>query len=149
MPGDRVTITGVFRAVGTRPNPRQRTLRQVFRTYIDVIHFDKVDKDRIASMDPLVSEREYTHEVKMATENAAEVDRRADRCREMAEDPDLYNKLANSIAPSIWELEDVKKGVLLQVRHGMAISPRSNEWCATVGRTTSCVARVEEADRRG
>ena len=27
VPGDRVTITGVFRAVPTRPNPRQRTVR--------------------------------------------------------------------------------------------------------------------------
>ncbi|KAL7066894.1 putative cell division control protein 54 [Cryptosporidium serpentis] len=38
--------------------------------------------------------------------------------KEMAKDPQLYEKLANSIAPSIWENEDVKKGLLCQLFGG-------------------------------
>lgn len=38
--------------------------------------------------------------------------------RQMSQDPDIYNKLAHSVAPSIWELDDIKKGVLLQLMGG-------------------------------
>lgn len=37
-PGDRVTITGVYRAVGVRVNPRLRELKAVFKTYLDIVH---------------------------------------------------------------------------------------------------------------
>jgi DNA replication licensing factor MCM4 len=118
VPGDRVTVTGIFRAVGTRPNPKFRTLRSVFRTYLDVIHFGKADKDRMRSMDPHRSGAEYAHDVAVTTEAASAAERRADRCRAMAGEPDLYARLAHSLAPSIWELDDVKKGVLLQLFGG-------------------------------
>ena len=42
MPGDRVEITGVFRALPVRVNPRQRTLKSVYKTYVDAVHFAKV-----------------------------------------------------------------------------------------------------------
>jgi len=42
LPGDRVKVTGVFRAVPVRPNPRQRTTRSVFRTFLDVVHVQRV-----------------------------------------------------------------------------------------------------------
>lgn len=35
---------------------------------------------------------------------------------ELARDPNVYNKLASSIAPEIYGHEDVKKALLLQVR---------------------------------
>jgi DNA replication licensing factor MCM4 len=118
VPGDRVTVTGVFRAVGSRLDPKKRTLRSVFRTYIDVVHYQKNDKQRIASMDPQTSPSEYTHEALVAMDAGASSDRRAERCRAMSTDPYLYEKLAHSIAPSIWELDDIKKGVLLQLFGG-------------------------------
>jgi DNA replication licensing factor MCM4 len=118
VPGDRVTVTGVFRAVGSRLDPKKRTLRSVFRTYIDVVHYQKNDKQRIASMDPQTSASEYTHEALVAMDAGASADRRAERCRAMSTDPYLYEKLAHSIAPSIWELDDIKKGVLLQLFGG-------------------------------
>src|SRR4051794_12795570 len=40
-PGDRLTVTGIFRAVPTRVNPRQRTIKALFRTYLDVVHIQK------------------------------------------------------------------------------------------------------------
>src|SRR5690606_16197731 len=40
-PGDRVETTGIFRANSSRKNPRQRVVKSVYRTFIDVIHFQK------------------------------------------------------------------------------------------------------------
>jgi DNA replication licensing factor MCM4 len=45
-PGDRVEITGIYKATGVRINPAKRTLKNVYRTYIDVINFIKSDKKR-------------------------------------------------------------------------------------------------------
>ena len=42
------------------------------------------------------------------------------RLQELAADPDIYDRLAASIAPSIWQLEDVKKGVLCQLFGGVS-----------------------------
>lgn len=44
---------------------------------------------------------------------------RENRVKEMSRTRDLYNKLAESVAPSIWEMDDVKKGVLLQLFGGL------------------------------
>jgi DNA replication licensing factor MCM4 len=118
VPGDRVQITGVFRAVGSRVDPKKRTLRSVFRTYVDVIHYAKGDKQRIGSMDPSQSASEYSHATVVTTEAGDEQERRQERVRAMAADPHLYAKLAHSLAPSIWELDDIKKGVLLQLFGG-------------------------------
>lgn len=46
-PGDRVTVTGVYRAVSMQINPRMRNVRSVYKTHIDVVHFRKVDSKRL------------------------------------------------------------------------------------------------------
>ena len=33
-------------------------------------------------------------------------------------DPNIYDKLTASIAPSIWQLDDIKKGILCQLFGG-------------------------------
>ena len=38
--------------------------------------------------------------------------------RAMSQDPDIYDKLTASIAPSIWEMDDVKRGILCQLFGG-------------------------------
>ena len=35
-------VTGIFRAIPMRVNPRKRTVKAIYRTYIDVIHLRKV-----------------------------------------------------------------------------------------------------------
>lgn len=45
-------------------------------------------------------------------------DKDATKIKEVAQRSDLYELLARSIAPSIYELEDVKKGILLQLFGG-------------------------------
>ena len=37
-PGDRLVVTGIFRSVPVRVNPRQRTIKSLFKTFVDVVH---------------------------------------------------------------------------------------------------------------
>ena len=44
-PGDRVEVTGIFRAIPKRVNPKMRTLRSVYKTHVDVIHYRLVRRE--------------------------------------------------------------------------------------------------------
>ena len=45
-------------------------------------------------------------------------------------EPDIYEKLTASLAPSIWQMEDVKKGVLCQLFGGTTkVSPGAGRSC--------------------
>lgn len=46
QPGDRVIVTGVYRAQPLRANPKMRNVKSVYRTHVDVLHFDKEDGKR-------------------------------------------------------------------------------------------------------
>ena len=46
-PGDRLLVTGVFRSVPVRVNPRQRTIKALFKTYIDIVHISRGDGKRL------------------------------------------------------------------------------------------------------
>ena len=46
-PGDRVEVTGVFRAVPIRVHQRATTVRDVFRTFIDVLHYQRKAAGRV------------------------------------------------------------------------------------------------------
>lgn len=45
-PGDRVAITGIYRAVPMQVIPRQSNVRSVLKTHVDVVHFRKQDSKR-------------------------------------------------------------------------------------------------------
>ncbi|TPP59475.1 DNA helicase [Fasciola gigantica] len=109
-PGDRVKITGIYRGIPLRVSNRQRTLKAVYKTYIDVLHFsfegDGLRGDNASDEDRTLSELDIC---KHFTD---------DRIREfqaLARKPDLYERLSAGIAPTIYENEDVKKGILLQM----------------------------------
>lgn len=51
QPGDRVAVTGIYRAVPARLNPRMRNISSVYRTSIDVLHFRKTDQSRLHQVD--------------------------------------------------------------------------------------------------
>ena len=41
-----------------------------------------------------------------------------DKLRQLSQREDIYDLLSRSLAPSIWEMDDVKKGILLQLFGG-------------------------------
>jgi DNA replication licensing factor MCM4 len=111
-PGDRVEITGVWRASPGRVNPRMRTLSAVCRTYIDVVHVRKqfahqIDGEDRGVFDETTRTQDYDEQ------------RRA-RAEAIARDPDVYAKLVESFAPSIWQMDDVKMGLLCMLFGGSA-----------------------------
>ncbi|KAI9016512.1 MCM2/3/5 family-domain-containing protein [Phycomyces nitens] len=116
-PGDRLEVTGIFRGVPVRVNPRQRTIRALFRTYLDVVHIKRTDKKRMHVDKTLQSEfgpEAYVEGDEIEVVNADD----EEKVRQMAMSDNLYDKLARSLAPSIYELDDVKKGILLQLFGG-------------------------------
>jgi len=118
-PGDRVFITGVYRAESRKVNPRMRTLRTIYKTFIDVLHIRKTDKRQIAVEDAgaepnteaftKFDETDTTHDVRQARE---------EELKKLATDPNIYERLCRSLAPNIWEMNDVKKGILCQLFGG-------------------------------
>ena len=51
QPGDRVFVTGIYRATPLRVNPRQRNVKAVYKTHIDVVHYRKLDAKRLHEVD--------------------------------------------------------------------------------------------------
>lgn len=119
--GDRVELTGIFRVNAVRVNPRQRALKAVQKTYVDVLHVQKVDKKRMGA-DPttlgIEGEEQTDRDGNEIQETRTLTPEEEAKIRETAARDDIYDLLARSLAPSIYELDDVKKGVLLQLFGG-------------------------------
>jgi DNA replication licensing factor MCM4 len=145
-PGDRLVVTGIFRSVPVRVNPRQRTMKSLFKTFLDVVHirlggdgrlgFDRTTRPAGGDRIPGVGGVGGGDEEEDAVPAPPPVDvfgnipmedgqRRRTRREEMeakltelSRRPDLYDLLARSLGPSIWSMDDVKKGILLQLFGG-------------------------------
>ncbi|KAG4098872.1 MCM-domain-containing protein [Neocallimastix lanati (nom. inval.)] len=118
-PGDRLEITGVFRAIPVRVNPRQHTIKQLFKTYIDIVHVKHSSSKRIAIDENLIGENEAVvrHDEE---DNLKYINEEEEKnLISLSQSPDIYERLAASLAPSIFGMEDVKKGVLLQLFGGV------------------------------
>ncbi|OQV23887.1 DNA replication licensing factor MCM4 [Hypsibius exemplaris] len=105
--GDRIVVTGVYRAVPIRVNPRQQVIRSVYKTNIDVVHFQRKDKRQL---------NEVEDDNDALGPNLPP--KRIEQIEELARVPDIYEKMSKALAPSIYECEDIKKGVLLQLLGG-------------------------------
>ena len=139
-PGDRVEVTGVYRAVPIRVAPNQRVLKSVYKTYVDVIHIRKDRTSRIAN----TAARDDREDLRVAEEEgvatagdrwaeatvsgaagasssagpSAEAEFTPERIEELeaiGRADDVYERLVSSLAPSIWEMEEVKRGLLCQL----------------------------------
>ncbi|KAM0704796.1 hypothetical protein Q7P35_007582 [Cladosporium inversicolor] len=116
--GDRVEITGIFKCNQVRVNPRQRSVKNVFKTYVDCLHIQKVDKRRMG-IDATTIEEEMSEQVSGNIEETRKVSEEEEaKIRATAARPDVYELLSRSLAPSIYEMDDVKKGILLQLFGG-------------------------------
>ena len=116
--GDRIEVTGIFKASPMRVNPRQRTLKSTYKTYIDILHVQKVDKKRMG-IDVSTVEEQISDEIVGNQEEVRKVSEEEEaKIKETAARPDIYELLSRSLAPSIFEMDDVKKGILLQLFGG-------------------------------
>eukprot|EP00124_Ichthyophonus_hoferi_P000539 Ihof_evm17s20 gene=Ihof_evmTU17s20 len=117
QPGDRVEVTGIFRANTLRPNKNQRTIRAIFKTHLDVVHFKKTDRSKLRRTD--IAQADQNTARLVDDQPDAERDEATNqRMRELAQSPDIYKMLTGALAPSIWGQEDIKKGILCQLFGG-------------------------------
>ncbi|GJN18689.1 hypothetical protein PR202_gb05877 [Eleusine coracana subsp. coracana] len=116
-PGDRVEITGIYRAMSIRIGPTQRTVKSIFKTYIDCIHIKKTDKSRLHVEDAMETDDSK------ASQSPEEdfLSDKIEKLKELSKLPDIYDRLTRSLAPNIWELDDVKRGLLCQLFGGNAL----------------------------
>jgi DNA replication licensing factor MCM4 len=116
-PGDRIAVTGIFRSVPVRVNPRRRTIKALFKTYLDVTHIAKTDAKRLG-IDTSTLDTELRDQQSETDQTRRVTEQERAKIRDIAGRSDVYELLARSIAPSIWEMDDVKKGILLQLFGG-------------------------------
>ncbi|KAH7575014.1 hypothetical protein JRO89_XS02G0035500 [Xanthoceras sorbifolium] len=116
-PGDRVEVTGIYRAMSVRVGPTQRTVKSLFKTYIDCLHIKKTDKSRMLAVDAMEVDSGPTR----IEEDIQYDESKVQQLKELSKQPDIYETLTRSLAPNIWELDDVKKGLLCQLFGGNAL----------------------------
>lgn len=115
--GDRIEVCGIFRSLPVRTNSRQRAVKSLYKTYLDVVHVKKIDKKRL-NADVSTLEQEATEKEQEVEQTRKLTEEDIEKIKEISQRDDLYEVLARSLAPSIYEMDDVKKGVLLQLFGG-------------------------------
>ncbi|KAF2650960.1 MCM-domain-containing protein [Lophiostoma macrostomum CBS 122681] len=116
--GDRVEITGIFKCNQVKINPRQRSVKNIFKTYVDVLHIQKVDKKRMGIDVSTIEEELAEHAAGDVQETRKVSEEEEEKIKSTAARADVYDLLSRSLAPSIYEQDDVKKGILLQLFGG-------------------------------
>lgn len=107
-PGDRIEISGIYRAQGVRLNTKMRTTKSVFKTYMDVLSYQ------------IKSQKEGVVIEGQNEENKGHLynEEKRQKFIELANQENIYQKLVCSLAPSIYENDDVKKGIMCQLFGG-------------------------------
>ncbi|KAF4369594.1 hypothetical protein G4B88_021399 [Cannabis sativa] len=116
-PGDRVEVTGIYRAMTVRIGPAHRTVKSLFKTYIDCLHIKKTDKSRMLVDDQM----EIDNPLGGNSDDIVFDEKKVEELKELSKQPDIYDRLMRSLAPNIWELDDVKRGLLCQLFGGIAL----------------------------
>ena len=121
-PGDRVEVTGVYRASAIRSNPRRREVESIYKTYIDSVHIKKaksnsftVEEADATREETEVDDADYFQKFNENDESVQLRDERIRRIRELGQKPDIYQILVKSLAPSVYQMDDIKKGILCQL----------------------------------
>jgi len=131
-PGDRLIVTGIFRSVPVRVNPKTRTIKNLFKTFLDVVHvkmgsngtlaFDRSTRpaggDRIPGVGGVGGAEEEEEEEARREGRRTRRAAMESKLKELSTRSDVYEILAQSLAPSIWGMDNVKKGILLQLFGG-------------------------------
>jgi len=153
-PGDRVEITGIYKAAPHRPVGRLRMCNSVYRTYLDAITIVSETKSRIDApvddLDQLSATGEFhklseQRDLDPATNTEEEIAYNQEIRKLAAETdaegkPTIFDKLVQSFAPSIFEEDEVKKGLLSQLFGGTPkpVSQKSQGRCRPEINTLLC-----------
>ncbi|KAL7082762.1 hypothetical protein ACP275_14G121900 [Erythranthe tilingii] len=117
-PGDRVEVTGIYMASSVRVGQTQRTVKSMYKTCIHCVHIKTTDKAGMNVDDPMETENGASNkDVGSTLDHENEVE----KLKELSIQLDIYERLTRSLAPNIWELDDVKKGLLCQLFGGNAL----------------------------
>lgn len=134
-PGDRIEVTGIYRASAVRPNRNWRQCSSVYRTFVDAIAVASERKGRVDApaedldfvqgAPPKLSNKLDLDPASNSEEDMAWNQKIRDLAVEVGEDgqPNVVSKLVESFAPSIYEEDDVKKGLLCQLFSGTPKPP--------------------------
>jgi DNA replication licensing factor MCM4 len=130
-PGDKVEITGIYKAAPHRPVPRLQMCNSVYRTYLDAISIASESKGRVDSPLDDLAMGEDGEFPKLAAERDLDPEQNSEedikfnrQIRALASERDaegklkIFDKLVNSFAPSIFEEDEVKKGLISQMFSG-------------------------------
>ncbi len=98
IPGDRVSITGVLR-IRPRRTPKGKESRTDFTPFLDTLSLKSKQKE--------FAELDISNEEEQAI-------------LEMSKDPNIFDKISKSIAPSIYGFDEIKKALALQLFGGTA-----------------------------
>ena len=90
----RVTVTGIYRATPLRVNPRQRTVKSVYKTYIDVIHFRKADSRRLRGREEEEGDEGEGQGEGLKKTFTAE---RIEQLKQLSKAPDIYERLSRAL----------------------------------------------------
>ena len=121
-PGDKCEFVGIFRAQGIRVNVRQRITKTTFRTFIDLVSITKFNKNRMNQDELDENDIDIGNDEHIFEENELNdiyKDEIKKEIEKLKKNPNIYDILINSFAPSIWENETVKRGLLLQLFGGV------------------------------
>jgi len=153
-PGDRIEVTGIMRAIPRRTNPNTRNVHSIYKTYVDAVHFrraqvkvgsapsnengndDNDDDDDEESSGKKAGEDEGNSSSSGDTSaSPAYTQADVEKFKAFAaRTPNVYDTLVRSFAPSIWELDDVKRGVLCLLLGGSSVAdPRAVAFAKSVG----------------
>jgi len=131
-PGDRIEVTGIYRAASVNPMVNRKMTAAVYRTYIDAIAIQAQQKGRI-DLDSGDSEWQCVNgkRPKLADEEDLDPEKHTKeeiennkKIRAIGTETDengrltIVNKLVESFAPSIFEEDEVKRGLLSQLFSG-------------------------------
>jgi len=97
FPGQRVMLTGILRIRPPQAGKGKSSQGNVYGKYIEVIHVAKVEKE--------------FEEVDISKQDRQKI-------LELSKDPKVYDKLVQSVAPSIYGHDEVKQALALQLLGG-------------------------------
>lgn len=121
IPGDKVEVTGILKAVPVRVNPNLKKIKSTFRTYLELLNFEYLNnqEENVENVDKNIEKVSDNEVDKKSNKNKLNNRNYVEEIDKLRQQGNIYTKLYKSIAPSVCGMEDVKKALLLQLFGGV------------------------------